>query len=123
MPAPVFANAAALHANKAVDANKIVQTDAALRDLWVGHAFWVRAVVAETLVGNTAAAAAAETEAVGNARQIAAAMEPVYGTAAAEKLFGLLGGHYGAVGRAADRDLQPFYLPENERRIGVDARP
>lgn len=95
--APAFANAAGLHVNKAVDTNKIVQADAAMRDLWVGHAFWVRAVVAETIVGNTAAAAVAETEAVGNARQIAAAMEPIYGKAAAEKLFVLLGGHYGAV--------------------------
>jgi CTP:molybdopterin cytidylyltransferase MocA len=47
--------------------------------------------------GTAAAAAAAEQEAVANAKQIAAAIEPYYGKAASEKLFGLLAGHYGAV--------------------------
>ena len=70
---------------------------AALRDLWVGHIFWVRNVAVDTLAGNKAAAAAAEKEVVANARQIAAAIEPYYGKEASEKLFGLLAGHYGAV--------------------------
>lgn len=77
--------------------SKAAQTGAALRDLWVGHAFWVRNVAVETLAGNTAAAATAENEVVANAKQIAAAIEPYYGKAAAEKLFSLLAGHYGAV--------------------------
>jgi len=51
----------------------------------------------ETLAGNTAAAKAAEDQVVANARQIAGAIEPYYGKAASEKLFGLLAGHYGAV--------------------------
>lgn len=73
------------------------ETDAALRDLWLGHVFWVRTVVVATLAGNTAAAAASEKEVVANAKQIAASIEPYYGKAANEKLFGLLAGHYGAV--------------------------
>lgn len=78
-------------------APKVAETGAVLRDLWVGHVFWVRNVAVETLAGNRKAAAAAEQEVVANARQIAAAIEPYYGKAASEKLFGLLAGHYGAV--------------------------
>jgi hypothetical protein len=76
---------------------KVNETGAALRDLWVGHVFWVRNVVVSTFAGNQPAAAAAEQEVVANAKQIAAAIEPYYGKDASEKLFGLLAGHYGAV--------------------------
>lgn len=85
------------HASAAAPASKAIQTKDALRDLWVGHVFWVRNVAVETLAGNTAAAKAAEDQVVANARQIAGAIEPYYGKAASEKLFGLLAGHYGAV--------------------------
>jgi hypothetical protein len=78
------------------------QADAQLRDLWLGHVFWVRGVAMATLTGNTAAAAVAEKEAVANARQIAASIEPYYGKEASEKLFGLLAGHYGAVKQYLD---------------------
>jgi hypothetical protein len=76
---------------------KVNETEAALRDLWVGHVFWVRNVVVSTFAGNRPAAEAAEQEVVANAKQIAAAIEPYYGKDASEKLFGLLAGHYGAV--------------------------
>ena len=78
-------------------AAKAAETGAALRDLWVGHIFWVRNVAVDTLAGNKTAAAAAENEVVANAKKIAAAIEPYYGKEASEKLFGLLAGHYGAV--------------------------
>ena len=51
---------------------KAVQTRAALRDLWVGHVFWVRNVAVATLAKNDAAAKAAEEAAVANAKAIAA---------------------------------------------------
>lgn len=86
-----------VHTAAIPQADKTVQTDAALRDLWLGHVFWVRNVVRETLGGNADAAAAAEAEVVANARQIAGAIEPFYGKAASDKLFELLAGHYGAV--------------------------
>lgn len=73
------------------------QTQDALRDLWVGHVFWVRNVALETIAGNGAAAKAAEEQVVANARQIADAIEPFYGKAASDTLFELLAGHYGAV--------------------------
>jgi hypothetical protein len=94
---PVSAHQADQHAAAATLSGKVDQTDAALRDLWIGHVFWVRNVVAETLAGNTAAATAAEKEVVANARQIGSSIEPFYGKAAADKLFDLLAGHYGAV--------------------------
>jgi hypothetical protein len=76
---------------------KVNEAGAALRDLWVGHVFWVRNVVVATFAGNQPAAAAAEQEIVANAKQIAAAIEPYYGKDGSDKLFGLLAGHYGAV--------------------------
>lgn len=86
------------HAHAVASAStKSAQTQDALRDLWVGHVFWVRNVALETIAGNTAAAKAAEDEVVANARQIAGAIEPFYGKAASDKLFGQLAGHYGAV--------------------------
>ena len=39
---------------------KVNEAGAALRDLWVGHIFWVRDVVVSTFAGNRPAAAAAE---------------------------------------------------------------
>lgn len=94
---PVYAAQHANHEAAPTTSSKVVQTEAALRDLWVGHVFWVRNVAVDTLAGNTAAAAAAENEVVANARQIADAIEPYYGKGASEKLFGLLAAHYGAV--------------------------
>ncbi len=76
---------------------KVAETGAVLRDLWVGHIFWVRNVVVDTFAGNKKAAAVAEKEVVANAKAIAGAIEPYYGKEASEKLFTLLAGHYGAV--------------------------
>ena len=95
---PVFGQ----HAGHAVVAQapaaaKVGETSAVMRDLWVGHIFWVRNVVVDTFAGNKPSAVAAEKEVVANAKHIAAAIEPYYGKAASDKLFGLLAGHYGAV--------------------------
>ena len=93
---PAQAEDSGHHTQAASAAVTPAQAGAALRDLWIGHTFWVRNVVVETLAGNAAAASAAENEVVANAKQIAAAIEPFYGQAAADKLFNLLAGHYGA---------------------------
>ena len=69
----------------------------ALRDLWVGHIFWVRNVVLATKSGDTALAKVEEEQVVHNAREIANAIVPYYGKEAGDKLFTLLAGHYGAV--------------------------
>jgi hypothetical protein len=76
---------------------KAVELREALRDLWTGHIFWVRNVVLATKLGDAEGAKVAEENVVKNARSIADAIVPFYGQAAADKLFGLLAGHYGAI--------------------------
>ncbi len=89
----------------ATDATKIDGARAGLRDLWIGHVFWVRNVVKASLSGNDAAQKAAEKQVVANAQAIAAALEPFYGATAKDKFFGLLAGHYGAVKSYLDASL------------------
>lgn len=76
---------------------KVAATQAALRDLWVGHIFWARNAAMATMTGNKDAAKVAEDEVVANAKQIAGALEPFYEKAGADKMFTLLAGHWGAV--------------------------
>ncbi|WP_224981670.1 hypothetical protein [Geomonas agri] len=76
---------------------KAVELRQAQRDLWIGHVFWVRNVALATKAGDVKAAQVAEQNVVKNARAIADSVAPVYGKPAADKLFGLLAGHYGAV--------------------------
>lgn len=69
----------------------------ALRDLWIGHIFWVRNEVIMTKLGSTDAAKVAGAQAVENAKAIANSVSPFYGQGASDKLFNLLAGHYGAI--------------------------
>jgi len=75
----------------------VARTRAALRDLWIGHIFWVRNVVDARLAGDASRAKVAEEQVVANAQAIAGAIEPYYGKAASEQLFTLLAGHWGAI--------------------------
>jgi hypothetical protein len=90
------ANVSGVAANQHRSA-KTSHTAAVLRDLWVGHIFWVRNVSIAIFNTNDAAMKAAEGQAVSNAKSIAATIEPFYGVAAKEAFFKLLAGHYGAV--------------------------
>lgn len=94
--APAPAMAAAASAAPAAS-SKVAATKTALRKLWQGHIEAVRQVVVAKIAGNAAAEKSAEAEVVANAHQIAGAIEPFYGAAARDKLFGLLAAHYGAV--------------------------
>jgi hypothetical protein len=76
---------------------KTVNLRLGLRDLWLGHIFWVRNEVLMTKAGNAAAAKVAGDQVVENAKAIAGSISPVYGKEASDKLFGLLAAHYGAV--------------------------
>jgi hypothetical protein len=102
LPAVAQHNAHAAPAQQTTASLSATETTAALRDLWVGHIFWVRSVVTATLANDTAARTASDKAAVANARQIANSIAPFYGQAAADKLFGLLAGHYGAVKQYLD---------------------
>jgi hypothetical protein len=91
-----FAASKPSHKRKA-RTDKTFETAAVLRDLWVGHIFWVRAVSIAMIEKRDDAAKVAEQQAVTNARSIAATIEPFYGAAAKDTFFKLLAGHYGAV--------------------------
>lgn len=97
LPAAAHDAPASNAAQPAVVTAKLAGTRAALRDLWIGHVFWVRNVVADTFDGDAAAAKVAEGQVVANAKAIAASIEPYYGKAASDKLFTLLAGHWGAI--------------------------
>ena len=81
----------------ATTAATLADTKAALRDLWIGHIFWVTNVEDARFEGDDAAAGAAEQQVVANAQAIARALEPFYGKAASDQLFTLLAGHRGAI--------------------------
>jgi len=105
---------------------KVAATQASLRKLWVGHIVEVRKVVAALVKKDATAADAAEKQVVANAKQIAGAIEPFYGKAASEKLFGLLAEHYGAVkahatATIAGKDSKPALdqLPGNAGEIAT----
>ncbi len=76
---------------------KVAATQAAERDLWVGHIFWVREVARALAEKNATAADFAEKQVVANAKGIAGSIEPFYGKAATDQLFKLLAGHYTAI--------------------------
>src|SRR5687768_11033880 len=63
---------------------KVHEAAALLRDLWLDHAFWTRAVAVETFAGNKAATDAAERAVLANAKNIAAFFEPFYGRPATD---------------------------------------
>lgn len=90
---------------KATSSATYAATQDALRDLWIGHVFWVRAVVDARFEGNEDAAKAAEQQVVANAQAIAGAIEPFYGEAASKQLFELLAGHWGAISSYLDATL------------------
>ena len=107
---------------------KAVELREALRDLWVGHIYWVRNVVLATKMGDAEAVKVAEENVVKNARAIADAVIPFYGKDAADKLFGLLAGHYGAIkeymivsyaGDNAGKDAAVDKIKKNATEIAV----
>lgn len=89
--------AAAADAPKGPVPAKVAATQAAERDLRVGHIFWVREVSRALAEKNATAADFAEKQVVANAKGIAGSIEPFYGKAATDQLFKLLAGHYTAI--------------------------
>ena len=125
---PALAPAATPPAAETCVPTKVADTKAALRDLWIGHVFWVRNVVAARFAGNASQAKAAEQQVVANAQAIAGAIEPYYGKAASDQLFKLLAGHWGAIssyldatraGKKADQDAAYKALVDNAGQIAT----
>ena len=81
------------------DANpaRVAEMKQVLRDLWVGHIFWVRHVVSNIATNDPEERDAAEKEVGANTKQIANTITPFYGEAASEKFFSLIDINYGAV--------------------------
>ena len=81
------------------DANpaRVAEMKQALRDLWVGHIFWVRHVVSNIATNDPEERDAAVKEVGANTKHIANTIAPFYGEAASEKFFSLIDINYGAV--------------------------
>lgn len=79
------------------DSARVEEMQQNLRDLWVGHIFWVRLVVSNIASHDPAERDAAEKEVVANTKLIANTMAPFYGEASSQKLFSLLDTHIRAV--------------------------
>jgi len=73
-----------------------------LRDLWLGHIYWVQQAVMYNMTSNPKEQDAAEKEVVANAKQIADTVTPFYGEARAEMLFTLLVGHIAVIKEYSD---------------------
>lgn len=77
-------------------------TQAALRDLWVEHVFWIRDYVNARAEGDAARQRVAADQVVANATAISGAVAGFYGQPAGDHLLGLLAGHWAAVKDYAD---------------------
>jgi hypothetical protein len=76
---------------------KVAELRMALRDLYIGHIFWVRDLVVSTRLGEKEAVSEADEYGLKNAQAIGRSIAPFYGQAAGEKFATLFVGHYSAV--------------------------
>ena len=107
---------------------RVAEMKQTLRDLWVGHIFWVRHVVSNIATNDPEERDAAEKEVVANTKQIASTMTPFYGEVASQKLFSLLDMNIGAVreyseatvaGNKRQQDAALAHLASNAEDIAV----
>jgi negative regulator of replication initiation len=111
-----------------VDANpaRVEHMKQALRDLWVGHIFWVRHVVSNIATNDPEERDAAEKEVEANTKQIADTIATFYGEAASDKLYRLLDLNIAAVreyseatvaGEREQQDVALAHLASNADEI------
>ncbi len=79
------------------DTHAVDQTKMVLRDAWVEHVFWIRSYILAVHAADADQQTVAEQQVVANARGLADSITPFYGQDAADGLFNLLAGHWGAV--------------------------
>lgn len=89
--------AAPAQTQAAPNPGKVADLKMALRDLYVGHVFWVRSLVISSRLGEKGAVSEADEYGLKNAKAIGQSIAPVYGQAAGEKFATLFVGHYSAV--------------------------
>jgi hypothetical protein len=105
----------AAHAKEA-DPEKAAELKMAVRDLWVGHIFWVRNVAVNEWAKKKGALDVADKKAVENARAIADAIGGFYGKEAGDQMFKLLAGHYGAI----RKHMKATFKKEKKDKKGQD---
>jgi len=76
---------------------RVAEMQQTLRELWLGHIFFIQHVVLINSMNDPTERDAADKQVLANAKQIANTFTPFYGEARSEKLFTLLSGHYAAV--------------------------
>jgi hypothetical protein len=76
---------------------RVAEMKQSLRDLWLGHIYWVQRAVLNHTMNDLAEGHVAEKEVVANAQQIANMVTPYYGEARSEQLFMLLTSHVAAI--------------------------
>ena len=76
---------------------RVSEMKQSLRNLWLGHIYWVQHAVLNNATNSPAERNAAEKEVVANAQQIANTVTPFYGEARSEQLFMLLTSHVAAI--------------------------
>ena len=114
----------------AMDTNpaRVAELQQTLRDLWLGHIYWVQHATLNNAPNSLANRNAAEKEAVANAKQIAITVTPFYGEARSQTLFTLLVGHVAAIkeysagtvaGVTDQQDVALARLASNADEIGV----
>jgi len=87
------------HQSYAAEPNpgKVAELKMALRDLYVGHIFWVRDLVVSKRLNQKEAVSEADEYGLKNAQAIGRSIAPFYGQAAGEKFATLFVGHYSGV--------------------------
>jgi len=76
---------------------RVAEMEQSLRNLWLGHIYWVQHAVLNHATYSLAERNAAEKEVVANAQQIANMVTPYYGETRSEQLFTLLTCHVTAL--------------------------
>jgi hypothetical protein len=76
---------------------RVAEMKKSLRNLWLGHIYWVQHAVLNHATNSLAERNAAEKAVVANAQQIANMVTPYYGEARSEQLFMLLTSHVAAI--------------------------
>ncbi len=85
---------------------RVAEMQRSLRDLWLGHIYWMQHAVLNNAMNSSAKQAAAEAEVVANAKQIASAVTPYYGEARSEALFTLLIDHIAALKEYSEATIE-----------------
>ena len=92
---------------------RVSEMKQSLRNLWLGHIYWVQHAVLNDATNSPAERNAAEKEVVANAQQIANTVTPFYGEARSEQLFTLLTSHVAAIKEYSEATVAGHTRPQD----------